>query len=126
MVESHAQALVNSVELDPRQRDHLTPDTEVLLVASLESDQFLPSGLKRGGVGFALGADLLVQTFHLGDGVSPQRGAIQLTFPGDQQHPELGAPVAQVVVGDNPVAQQVERAGQTIPQYGGADVADMH
>ena len=38
----------------------------------------------------------------------------------------MRAPVAQVVVGDNPVAQQTERAGQTIPQDGGADVADVH
>ena len=126
MIKLHAQPLVNSVELDARQRDHLMPDAEVFLVASLESDQFLPGGLKRGGVGFAFGADLLVKAFHLGDGVGLERRGVQLTFPSDQQHPELRAPVAQVVVGDNPVAQQTERAGQTIPQDGGADVADVH
>ena len=48
VVEFHAQPLVNGVELDPRQRDHLAPDAEVLLVAALEFDQFLPGLFERG------------------------------------------------------------------------------
>ena len=126
VVEFHAQPLVDRVELDARQGDHLAPDAEVLLVAALEFDQFLPGGFERGGIGFALGADLLVEALHLADGVGLQRGGVQVALPGDQQHAELRAPIAQVIVGDDLVAQQPQRARQAIAQDGRADVADVH
>ena len=126
MVKLHAQTLVNGIELNARQSDHLVPNAEVLFVAALELHQFLTSGLECGGVGFALGADLLVKALHLGDGVGLQRGARPGRASRRQQHPELGAPVAQVVVGDDLVAQQAERARQAVAQDGRADVADVH
>ena len=78
------------------------------------------------GLALALGADLLVEALHLGDGVGLQRGAVQVTLPADQQHAELRAPIAEVIVGDDLVAQQPQRARQTIAQDGRADVADVH
>jgi hypothetical protein len=78
--------------------------------------------------GFALHSALilLVEALHLGDGVGLQRFAVHAPLPPGEQHPELGAPIAQVIVGDDLVAQQAERARQTIAQNGRADMADVH
>ena len=47
-------------------------------------------------------------------------------FPAEQQHPELRAPVADVVVGDDAVAEQAQRARQAVSEDRGADVAHVH
>ena len=43
-----------------------------------------------------------------------------------EDHAELGAPVADVVVADRPVAEEPERAAQGVADHRGADVADVH
>src|ERR1035437_930237 len=74
----------------------------------------------------ALPANGLVETFHLGERISLQTGRIEQGLPADQQHAELRAPVAQVVVRNDTVAQQPERARQGVAQYGRADMTDVH
>ena len=46
-----------------------------------------------------------------------------MLFPAEQQLSELRAPVADVVVGDDAVAEQPQRAREAIAEDGGADVA---
>ena len=106
VVEFHPQSLVDRVKLNLRQRDHLAPDAQILLVAALEFDQFLPGLLERGGIRLALRAGLFVEALHLGNGVRLQRCAIQSALPLGEQHSKLCAPIAQVIVGDDLVAQE--------------------
>ena len=49
-----------------------------------------------------------------------------IPFPTEQQHPKLRAPVADVVVGDDAVAEQPQCAREAIAKNGRADVADVH
>jgi hypothetical protein len=47
-------------------------------------------------------------------------------LPADEQFSELGAPITDVVIGYDVVAQQAKSACQGITENGGTDVADMH
>ena len=47
-------------------------------------------------------------------------------YPADDQHAELGTPVAEVIVRDDPVAHQPQDAGQRVAQDRRADMADVH
>jgi len=126
VVEPHAEPLVDDVELGARERDHPAPDGEVLRVAGLQPDQFPAGGFERGGAGFAFGGGLFVEALHLGDRVGLQRGGVQVAFPGRQQHPELRAPVAQVVVGQDAETEGAVEAVKGIADHSRADVADVH
>ena len=110
MVELDAEAAVDGVELNLGKLDHLLPDGEVFLVAVLEFHEFLAGLFEDGGIGFAGGVDGFVKTFHLRDGIGLERGAIELGLPADEQLAELRAPIADVVVRDDAMAEEAEEA----------------
>ena len=130
VVEFHPQPAIDGVELDLRKRESSRARCARFSASPAWSfTSSLRGRLQRGRESaFAdLGADRLVEAFHLGDADRPRaRPRSSRRLPADQQHAELRAPVAEVVVRDDPVAQQAERAGQRIAQDGGADVADVH
>ena len=76
--------------------------------------------------GIALGADGLVEALHLGQRIALEARPVQQRLPADEQHAELRAPVAEVIVRDDPVAQQPQNARQRVAQDRRADVADVH
>ena len=80
----------------------------------------------RSAGGVALRVDRLVDAFQFGDGIAFQRGPVEQGFPAEQQHAELRAPVADVVVGDDAVAEQAQHAREAVAENRGADVADVH
>ncbi|MCY1524296.1 hypothetical protein D9M68_592230 [compost metagenome] len=53
-------------------------------------------------------------------------GVHRLLFQVGQQHAELGAPVADVVLADHAVAEEFEDAGHGVADDGRAQVADVH
>ena len=126
LVEIDTEAAVNLVELMPRQLDHFIPNGEVFGVAALQLDELAPGADEDGLVLFAGGVDEFVEALHLGEGVPAKRVPIEVFLPADEQFAELRAPVADVIVGDNAVAEQPERLGQGIAENGRADVADVH
>ncbi len=107
-----------------RQRDVLEarPQRQALRIAGLQLDHQAP-----GAGGEFLG---LVEAFL--------RGAVEVfqvrqRFAGDrvflqvgQQHAELGAPVAHVVLADHRVAEELEHAGDAVTDDGRTQVADVH
>ena len=60
----------------------------------------------------------------MGSALSASR--LQMMFPAEEQHSELRAPVADVVVGDDAVAEQAQRAREAVSEDRGADVAHVH
>ena len=52
--------------------------------------------------------------------------ALLLFFQFGDQHAELGAPVAHVVLADNLVAKEAQQAHHGIANNGGAQVANVH
>jgi len=109
-----------------RQRKHLAPDFQVFLIAALEFDEFLPRRLQNFLVGFARGVDKLVKPLHFGNRIGLERGGVQMFFPADEQFAELCAPIADVVVGDDAVAEQAQRAREAVSEDRGANVAHVH
>ena len=109
-----------------RQRNHLAPDFQVFLITALEFDEFLPRRLQKFLVGFARGVDELVKPLHFGNRIGLERGGVQMFLPADEQFTELRAPVAEVVVGDDAVAEQSQRALERVADAGRTDVADVH
>ena len=126
LVKFYTEPRVNFVELLFRQRNHFTPDFQVFRVAALEFDEFLAGGLPDGFHGFARGDDHFIKPLHFADGIGFERVRFQVVFPAEQQHPELRAPVADVVVGDDAVAEQPQRARQAIAENRRADMPDVH
>ena len=126
IIKLHAQPRIDPLELRLRQRDHLAPETEVLSVAALQFDQFLAGALQNPRIGFALGVDPFVKPLHFRDGIGAQFLRVQTRLPADNQFAKLRAPIADVVIGDHPMAQQAQQPRQCVAQNRGADVADVH
>ena len=106
-------------------------DSEVLGISGLEFDQLGPGAVegglvKPGLVGVATGADELVNPLHFIERVGLEAGGVQGGLPPGQQHAELGAPIPEVIVGNDIVPQQPQHARQGIAEDGGTDMADMH
>ena len=126
MVKPSAHPPVERVELNLREADHLLPDRQVLGVTGLQAHQFLTRRFQASRVGVALGVDRLVQPLHFGDGIPLQSLPIQQFLPAHQQFAELGAPVTNVIVTDDPVPEQSPHPLQRFPDARGSDVPDMH
>jgi hypothetical protein len=52
--------------------------------------------------------------------------SIQQILPTPYNHPELRAPVADVIVADHLVPEKLRDARQRVPKHCAADVTDMH
>src|SRR6185312_5372412 len=126
VIEFYAKTAVDFIELLFGETNHLLPDGGVFLVTSLELDQFLFGFFKTRGIGVAFGVDDFVEAFEFGDGVLFERGAIEDLFPAEEQLAELRAPIADVVINDDVVAEQAESALKRVADAGRADVADVH
>ena len=117
VIEPDAEPPVNFVELLFRQTDHLAPDREVFGVALLQFHEFCPRGFECAGfvAGFrlvGLCTDRFVNPLHFRQRLAIQRGAIQQRPPSDQQHSELRAPIADVIVRDHSMPEQPQHARQ--------------
>ena len=126
VVKPSAHPPVERVELNLREADHLLPDRQVLGVTGLQAHQFLTRHFQASRVGVALGVDRLVQPLHFGDGIALQSLPIQQFLPAHQQFAELGAPVTNVIVTNDPVPEQSPHPLQRFPDARGSDVPDMH
>ena len=73
-------------------------------------------GWSKPGCQGRSGADQLVNPLHLADGIRVAGRARSRLFPADQEHAELGAPIPEVIVGDNPVAQQASMRARESPR----------
>ena len=58
--------------------------------------------------------------------IGGESGLVSESLPAPEDHPELRAPVAEVVVGDRVVAAEAEDSGDRVTDDRRADMADMH
>ncbi len=126
MIEFHIEAVVDLLEPGFRNIDALLPDAEVFLVAGLEPHQLVLAGLVDGGIGFGRSVDVAIDPHQFGDGIGCKSLVVEQGFPAVQDHSELRAPVADVVVGDDLEAEKAGDAADGISEDGRADVADVH
>ena len=126
-VERDAEFLVDALELADGNVDELPPEREVLFLALLEEDELalavlLPHAVRLLGLRRREDVALLQR----GDGeVVALLLREQLAVALDEDA-ELRPPVAEVVVGDDRVAEREEEAFDRVADDGRADVADVH
>ena len=125
-IEPHAEPPVNGVELRLRKPDHLAPERKILRVTRLQFHQLRARGFKRPGIFLATRGNEFVDALHLAERIADERVPVQFGFPADEQHPELRAPVADVVVAHDIVAGECGDASDGVAQDRRADVADVH
>ena len=111
VVELHVEPVVDFLEAVFGNLDALLPDREVLRVASLEFDQLRLAVIEHARL-FLQGIDLAVNAHQLGDRIGGERGLVEEMVPAVNDHPELGAPVADVVVRDDLEAEKARDAGE--------------
>ena len=107
---------VGGFEFLHRKRDAFIPDAQVFLVAGLQLDEFVAAGLAHRLVALAQVVGRFVNPDQLGDRVARQRVAIEQMFPAVNHHPELRAPVADVVVANDVVPKKTRDPGERVAQ----------
>ena len=126
-VELDAELGVHALELADGDFNELLPELEIFGVALLEFNELcaaciLPDSILllrlRGG------KDVTLLEIRDGEIVALLlRKALAVAL---DENTELGAPVAEMVVGDNVVAESAEDAVDGVADHGRADMADMH
>ena len=122
----NVEHLISALEFLQGKVDRLFPDREILRVARLKFDQLLPDRLPHLGVGGRFFVGLFVNANQLGDRVALQRRAIEQIFPAVNDHAELRAPIADVIVADDFVAEKGGDPRERVAQDGAANVSDVH
>ena len=132
--EGHVQLVVDAVEVLLGQSHQALPDLQGLRITGLQGRH---TAAGPGGEGVLAGALIAVGGIELlacrlveGIGVGQQQAGLLRVLAHLQQvldqHPERGAPVADVVLADHGVAQRLQGAGQGIAHHGGAQVPHVH
>ncbi len=122
--EQDAEPLVRRVEPGGRDLDEAVPHRERGLVAGLQGDDLGPGPVGERLVGGQVGVRAQVQLLELGE-VQPGQVEVLLDHLLDE-HAELAAPVADVVLGDDGVARRGEHPVEAVADDRGAQVPDVH
>ena len=120
------EQFVNVLEILHRERHAFIPDVDVFLVARLQLDQLLAARLANLRIICRSLVCLLVNPHDLSQWIALQSLLIQQIFPSVNDHPKLGAPVANVIIADNFMPEELRDPCQRVAKYGAADVTDMH
>ena len=126
-VELHAQAVVDGLERTQAVRHEPAPEGAVLGVAGVELGGLDPRGVFDGRVA---GLDPIlgqaIEPRQLADGVGLEPRLVAGVLPAPEDHAELRAPVAQVVVADDPVPERRDDPRQAVADDGRAEMPDVH
>ena len=122
--QQHPEAFIGGVETCQGHRDQLPPDRQGFLVTALQLHDARAGAGGEIGVVVEVFLGVLVELFGPG---KVEGGDVDARFDDVfDQHPELGAPVADVVLRDHLVPQGGEDAVETVADDGGAQVPDVH
>ena len=126
-VERHAQAVVDRLERPQAVGHELLPEGPVLGIAGVELGGLGPRGVLDGRVA---GLDSIlgqaIEPGQLADRVGREARLVAGVLPAPEDHAELRAPVAQVVVADDLVPERREDPRQAVADDGRAEVPDVH
>ena len=126
VVEFDVEAVVNFLQAVLGNVDALLPDREVIGVAGLEFDELGFARIEHGRVFLGGGVDHAIDADQFGDRGGFQSGLVEEVVPAVNDHAELGAPVADVIVRDDVESEETRNARKRIADDGRADVADVH
>ena len=122
----NVEHLIGAFEFFHGKVDGFFPDREIFRVACLEFDQFFADRLPDLSVGCNLFVGLFVDANQLGNRIALERRAIQQILPAVNHHPELRAPIADVIVANDFVAEKRSDPRERVTQHGAANVTDVH
>ena len=110
------------------ERQELVPQPAVFGVAGVQHGRLGQHGRLDIRVGRIVGqlADVPIEPGKLLDRVSSIGLRVEKMLVAVEDHAELGAPVADVVVADNLVAEEPQHPAERVADHGRADVADVH
>ncbi len=120
------EEIVGSLEFLHRERDALVPDADIFLVAGLQPNEFGAAGIAHRFIVLAQLVGRFVNPDQLRNRVAREGLAIEEVFPAIDYHPELRAPVADVVVANHVVPEKFRDPGEGVANRKAADVANMH
>ena len=123
--QQHAELDVHLVPVGRALGDQRPPQRERLHVPVLQEHDPLPRPLAEVVVIGELGRRLLVERIQIADAEPLGATGADVDEVLDE-HAERTAPVADVVLADDVVAEESEHADQRIADDGGAEVADVH
>ncbi len=126
VIELHAEPLVKAVEGLEGIFVELLPELAVLGVALLEEDELALGGFSHGFVDFRFLLDFAINRLEMAEGIFLQLRGIAVTLVTEEDHAETGAPVADMIVGNNVVAEKTIEAREGIAEDGAAQMADVH
>ena len=118
--------MVDDVEGVERIFAQLLPDLTVLGIALLQQDELTPGRLAHGFVALRLELDLLVNFFEVPEGIALEQRGVALPLVAEQDHAETGAPIAEMIVGDDLMSQKAVDARERVAENGAAQMPDMH
>ena len=72
------------------------------------------------------GSGQAIKAGQFANGLSSDAFRVAVVLPAPQNHAELGAPVAEMIVADDLVAEEAQRPGQSIADNSTAQVANVH
>ena len=119
----HVELPVEGVDVRQRDVDEVLPERDRLRVAALQRDDAAARAVGERGVGVEARLGLAVQGSQRLEVLQVRRARVQHVLG---QHPELRAPVAQVVHADDAVTLELEHAHERVADHGRAQVADVH
>ena len=126
MVEADIQAGINALEGSARDLHEFVPQRGIGLVSLLQFGQLFARPICQGRIRCGLGLDLFVDALHFGQGVLLIRRPVKKRTIADNQHAELGAPVAQMIVRLHRVAAKTQHPAERVAQDGGTNMTDVH
>ena len=122
--QQHPEALIGGVEPGEGDRDQLPPDRQGLLVAALQFHHTRAGAGGEVGVLVEVFLGVLVELLRAGE---VEGGDVDSCLEDVfDQHPELGAPVTDVVLRDHLVSEGGEDTVEAVADDGGAQVPDVH
>ena len=122
----HIEQLINALKVLHRERHAFVPNIHVYLVAGLQFHEFLAAGFANVRIATGPFVCFLVNAHNFCERIALERLSIQQVLPAVNDHPELCAPVADVIIADNFVSKKLSHAGQGVTEQRAADMPDMH
>ena len=126
LLQGHAEYAVGPVEVVLRQLHHLGPEPQGFRVTRLERHhpRARPSG--EAGIAVEVGPGRLVEGVRVRLEQSGLVGTLSHVEKVLDEHPERRAPVADVVLADDVVAELLQGAGQRVADHRRPQVTDVH
>ena len=102
------------------------PQRGIGCIPLLKFGQLLSRPVGQDRIRCGSGLDLFVDALHLGQGILLIRRLVKKRTIADNQHAELGAPVAQMIVRLHRVPAKTQHPGERVTQDGGANMTNVH